>query len=111
MGLETWDQPSSPCLSSRIPYGTPVTEEALARIHTCERFLRQNGFREVRVRHHDKLARIEVGKSELDRFHDPDLRARVIAHCKAAGYVYVTLDLEGFRSGSGNEMLGKKGSA
>lgn len=111
LGLETWDQPSSPCLSSRIPYGTPVTPEALARIHACERFLRERGFRDVRVRHHDSLARIEIGKPELDRFHDPDLRAQVIAHFKAAGYVYVTLDLEGFRSGSGNEALRRERSS
>jgi len=103
--LPTWDQPSSPCLSSRIPYGTPVTPEALDRIHRCEVFLRERGFRDVRVRHHDTLARIEVGRGEIDRFHDPALRAEVIAHFKRAGYTYVTLDLQGFRSGSGNEVL------
>ena len=103
--LPTWDQPSSPCLSSRIPYGTPVTPEALDRIHRCERFLRDRGFRDVRVRHHDTLARIEVGGGEIDRFRDPALRDAVIAHFKRAGYVYVTLDLQGFRSGSGNEVL------
>jgi uncharacterized protein len=105
LGLPTWDQPSSPCLSSRIPYGTPVTPEALARIHACERFLREKGFRDVRVRHHDALARIEVGRDEIDRLHDPALREAVIAAFKRAGYTYVTLDLQGFRSGSGNEVL------
>lgn len=108
MGLETWDQPSSPCLSSRIPYGTPVTREALARIHACERFLRQRGFRDVRVRHHGDLARIEVGRGELERLLDAGLRAAVIAHFKSAGYVYVALDLEGFRSGSANEVLARR---
>jgi uncharacterized protein len=106
MGIETWDQPSSPCLSSRIPYGTPVTAEALARIHACERFLRERGFRDVRVRHHGTLARIEVGRGELERLLEPGLRAAVIACFKSAGYVYVALDLEGFRSGSANEVIG-----
>jgi uncharacterized protein len=106
MGIETWDQPSSPCLSSRIPYGTPVTPEALARIHACERFLRERGFRDVRVRHHGTLARIEVGRGELERLLEPGLRAAVIACFKSAGYVYVALDLEGFRSGSANEVIG-----
>ncbi|MFQ5457693.1 MAG: ATP-dependent sacrificial sulfur transferase LarE [Myxococcota bacterium] len=105
LGLETWDQPSSPCLSSRIAYGTPVTREALARVERCERFLRDMGFRDLRVRHHDTLARVEVGPGEIDRLLDPGLRARIIDHFKEAGYVYVTLDLEGFRSGSGNEVL------
>jgi len=105
LNLPTWDQPSSPCLSSRIAYGTPVTSEALDRIHRCEVFLRERGFHDVRVRHHDTLARIEVGRGEIDRFHDPALRVEVIAHFKRAGYTYVTLDLQGFRSGSGNEML------
>ena len=105
MGLSTWDQPSSPCLSSRIPYGMPVTPEALARIHACERILGEMGFCEVRVRHHDTLARIEVGKADLDRFFDPLLRAEILDHFRKEGYVYVTLDLAGFRSGSGNEVL------
>jgi uncharacterized protein len=108
MGLETWDQPSSPCLSSRIPYGTPVTPEALARIHACERFLRERGFRDVRVRHHGDLARIEVGRGELERLLDAGLRAAAIAHFKSAGYVYVALDLEGFRSGSANEAMARR---
>ena len=105
LGLPTWNQPSSPCLSSRIPYGIPVTPEALERIHRCEVFLRDRGFRDVRVRHHDRLARIEVGRDEIDRFEDPALRAAVVDHFKRAGYAYVTLDLQGFRSGSGNEVL------
>lgn len=107
LGLSTWDQPSSPCLASRIAYGTPVTPEALERIHRCEEFLRERGFHDVRVRHHDTLARIEVGRGDLDRFADPALREAVIAHFKRAGYTYVTLDLQGFRSGSGNEVLAK----
>lgn len=105
LGLPTWNQPSSPCLSSRIPYGIPVTPEALERIHRCEVFLRDRGFRDVRVRHHDRLARIEVGRDEIDRFEDRALREAVIDHFKRVGYAYVTLDLQGFRSGSGNEVL------
>lgn len=105
MGLPTWDEPSSPCLSSRIAYGTPVTPEALARIEACEKILREKGFREVRVRHHDRLARIEVGRGEIERLLDAPLRDEIVRRFKAAGYVYVTVDLAGFRSGSGNEAL------
>ncbi|MDP3940388.1 MAG: ATP-dependent sacrificial sulfur transferase LarE, partial [Deltaproteobacteria bacterium] len=109
MGLETWDQPSSPCLSSRIAYGTPVTPAALARIEACEKILREKGFREVRVRHHDTLARIEVGRGEIERLLDAQLRDEIVRRFKEAGYVYVTIDLAGFRSGSGNETLGPGG--
>jgi pyridinium-3,5-biscarboxylic acid mononucleotide sulfurtransferase len=104
-GLTIHDKPASPCLSSRVPYGEEVTPEKLARIDAAETFLREQGFRECRVRHHDKLARIEVPLAELARFADPELRAAIDARFRALGFQYVTLDLRGFRSGSLNEVL------
>jgi len=102
-GLPTWDKPAMACLSSRIPYGTPVTVEALERVGAAEAFLRALGVRQVRVRHHDDVARIEV---------EPEAMASLLAHrdavvgrLKALGYAYVALDLAGFRSGSMNETL------
>ncbi|HEV2404852.1 MAG TPA: ATP-dependent sacrificial sulfur transferase LarE [Ktedonobacterales bacterium] len=105
LGLSVWDKPALACYSSRIPYGTPVTTEALTQIGKAERALRRLGFRQVRVRHHDNVARIEVGQDELPRLLDGDLRGRVVADVRAAGYLYVTLDLQGYRTGSLNESL------
>lgn len=105
LGLSVWDKPALACYSSRIPYGTPVTTEALTQIGKAERALRRLGFRQVRVRHHDKVARIEVGQDELPRLLNGDLRGRVVADVRAAGYLYVTLDLQGYRTGSLNESL------
>lgn len=107
-GLQTWDKPSSPCLSSRFPYGTTITRDGLNRVATGERLLRDLGFRECRVRYHDSVARIEVPVSELPRLVDPSVRRRVAEGLRAAGFLYVTVDLEGFRSGSLNEVLGKR---
>jgi pyridinium-3,5-biscarboxylic acid mononucleotide sulfurtransferase len=105
LGLPVWDKPAQACYSSRIPYGTPVTVEALARIGRAERALRRLGFRQVRVRHHETVARIEVDAAELARLLDEETRARVVADVRAAGYLYVTLDLGGYRTGSLNEAL------
>lgn len=105
LGLPTSDKPQMACLSSRIPYGEPVTTEALAMIEAAEAVLRDAGFFEVRVRHHKNLARIEVGADEIHRFFEDELRTAVIDAIKAAGYAYVTLDLQGYRRGSGNEVL------
>jgi uncharacterized protein len=105
LGLSVWDKPALACYSSRIPYGVPVTTEALTQIGKAERALRRLGLRQVRVRHHDKVARIEVGQDELPRLLDGDLRERVVAAVRAAGYLYVTLDLQGYRTGSLNESL------
>ncbi len=104
VGLEIHDKPASPCLSSRIPYGQEVTPEKLRRIDEAETRLRQLGFRECRVRHHEQLARIEVPPSELERFADPTLRTQIDHHFRSLGFHYVTLDLRGFRSGSLNEI-------
>ena len=105
LGLSIWDKPALACYSSRIPYGTPVTAEALARIGRAERALRQLGFRQVRVRHHDQVARIELDPADFPRLLDPELRAAVVAGVRAAGYAYVALDLLGYRTGSLNEAL------
>ena len=108
MGLPTWDKPSLACLSSRFPYGTPITQEALVQIDKSENLLRELGFRQVRVRHHDTIARIEVEESELDRLLDAELRSRIAAGFKEFGYLYVTVDIEGYRTGSMNAVLKDK---
>jgi uncharacterized protein len=104
--LPTWDKPATPCLSSRIAYGESVTPERLAMIDKAERFLRERGFQPLRVRYHKgDMARIEVAADALAKFADADFRREVIEHLKAAGFRYVALDLEGFRSGSLNAVL------
>jgi uncharacterized protein len=101
--LPTWDRPASPCLSSRIAYGVPVTVERLSKVERGERYLRDEGFREFRVRVHDDLARIEIAPAEMDRVLDAGAVAKISRAFKKFGFRYVTLDLEGFRSGSLNE--------
>jgi len=104
--LPTWDKPASPCLSSRIAYGTTVTIERLGKVDRGEEILREFGFREFRVRHHDQLVRIEIAPAEMDRVLQKDLVAELARRFRELGFKYVTLDLEGFRSGSMNEVLG-----
>jgi uncharacterized protein len=104
-GLPTWDEPASACLSSRIPYHTEVTDEKLRTIERAEQALARLGFRVCRVRHHDELARVEIGRDELPRALDPETRAAIVRELKAIGYRYVTLDLQGYRTGSLNEGL------
>ncbi len=104
--LPTWDKPATPCLSSRIAYGEKVTPERLAMVDKAEQFLRGEGLQPLRVRYHKgDIARIEVAAEALARFADPPFRRRVVDQLKAAGFRYVSLDLEGFRSGSLNEVL------
>lgn len=103
--LPTWDKPSFACLASRFPYGEDITEEALKRIDQAEEFLFSLGFKQVRVRHYRNLARIEVYPEEMERLMESSLRERVVHRLKEIGYQYVTLDLQGFRSGSMNEVL------
>ncbi len=107
MGLPTWDKPAQPCLSSRIPYGTPVSLEALDKIARAEASLRDLGFKEVRVRHHGDIARIEVGAADMSRFADPETREAALRGVRAAGYKWATLDLAGFRSGGLNDGIPK----
>ena len=104
-GLPTWDEPASACLSSRIPYHTEVTDEKLRTIERAEEALRALGFRVFRVRHHDDLARIEIARNEMARALEPDTAAAIVQALKAAGYKYVSLDLQGYRMGSLNEGL------
>ena len=104
-GLPTWDKPAQACLSSRFPYGDRITPEKIAQVEKAESLLRGLGFRQLRVRHHGAVARIEAPKEEVPRFVQEDVSRRVIAGVKAAGFTYVTIDLEGFRSGSMNEVL------
>ncbi|HET6880722.1 MAG TPA: ATP-dependent sacrificial sulfur transferase LarE [Pirellulales bacterium] len=106
-GLPVWDKPASPCLSSRIAYGQQVTSERVAMIDRAEQFLREQGFRELRVRYHgDDLARIEVPAGELPRLAAPEFREALVGRFRELGFKYVTLDLEGFRSGSLNQIIG-----
>lgn len=104
-GLETWDRPAAACLSSRVAYGTAVTPELLARIERGESFLRDLGFRQFRLRAHGDLARVEIDRDELPRALDVELTQRISARLKSLGFAYVTLDLEGYRTGSLNALL------
>jgi len=104
-GLPTWDEPASACLSSRIPYHSAVTGEKLRMIERAERVLRDLGFRVCRVRHHDDLARVEIGVDELPRALEPDLTARIVSAIQALGYRQVTIDPRGYRMGSLHEGL------
>ncbi len=106
MGLRTWSKPAYACLASRIPYGERITEEVLRRVEESERYLRQLGFNQVRVRSHGRLARIEVAAEEVGKLAEPSLREAIVARLKELGFGYVTGDLQGYRSGSMNEALG-----
>jgi len=105
LGLPTWDKPSFACLASRFPYGEKIDEEGLRMVDEAEDFLFGLGFKQVRVRHYGNLARIEILKEEMQRLIDGPLREKVADRLKEIGYRYVTLDLQGFRSGSMNEVL------
>ena len=106
LDLPTWDKPAFACLSSRFPYGTGITRENLTRVDRAETLLRDEGFRFFRVRFHDeRTARIEVGPQEIGRLLDDALRERIVSRLKELGFIYVTLDLQGYRTGSMNEAL------
>jgi uncharacterized protein len=104
-GLPNWDRPASACLASRIPYGTRVTRERLNQIEKAEAFLRSLGFRQIRVRHHDKLARIETDPAEFPLFFESQNYVKISQSLKGLGFMYVTLDLQGYRTGSLNEEI------
>jgi pyridinium-3,5-biscarboxylic acid mononucleotide sulfurtransferase len=107
LGLRTWNKPAAACLSSRVPYGTPISTDALAQVERAEEFLRcELGFRQVRVRHHGRVARIEVPAEDLARLVQEPARAMASAYLRQVGFTYITVDLQGFRSGSMNEVLG-----
>jgi uncharacterized protein len=105
LGLPTWDKPSFACLSSRFQYGDPITAEKLRRIDDAEAFVRSLGFRQFRVRHHDRLARLELAPEEMGHLWQDDRHGAIVRRFRELGYLYVTLDLQGFRSGSANEAL------
>jgi len=108
LDLPTWDKPQLACLSSRFPYGTEITEERLDKIKTCEEFLRGLGLRQLRVRYHGDIARIELEPADIPLLLDEKLRGSVVAKFKETGFPYVTLDLEGYRTGAMNEVLKTK---
>ncbi len=103
LGLPTWNKPSLACLASRFPYGMRITKENLTKVDQAEAFLRRFGITQVRVRHHDQIARIEVFKNEISKLLKEDVRDKIITKFKELGYNYVTVDLEGYRTGSMNE--------
>jgi len=107
LGLPTWSKPAFACFASRFPYGLRITPERIDMVRQSEEYLRSLGLVQYRVRHHDAIARIEVPSEEIEKLSRPELRAKLVAQFKSIGYTYVTLDLEGFRSGSMNEVLGK----
>lgn len=109
-GLPTWDKPASPCLSSRIAYGLPVTIERLSTIDRGEEIMRALGFREFRVRHHDELVRLEIAPPEMANALDPDMAQEFARRFRELGFKYVTLDLHGYRTGAMNEVLSNQAS-
>lgn len=108
LGVPVWDKPAMACFSSRIPYGSRVDIASLTMIYQAEKVLRELGFRQVRVRHHDKVARIEVERSELPRLLDVEVSEQVTRRLRSIGYLYVTADLQGYRTGSMNEGFFKR---
>ena len=105
LGLPTWDKPAFACLSSRFQYGDRITVDKLRQIDAAEAFLRELGFRQLRVRHHDRLARIELAQEELARLWDDDRHGQIVKRFRELGYIYITVDLAGFQSGSANLLL------
>ena len=107
LGLPTWDKPSFACLSSRFQYGDRITPEKLRQVDAAEEVMRALGFRQFRVRHHDRLARLEIAREEMARLWDEGRHAAIVQHFRELGYVYVTVDLAGFQSGSANLLLSR----
>ena len=105
MGLSTWNRPAVACLASRIPYGNPITPEKLKMVEKAEDFLAENGFRQVRVRHHGPIARIEVELSEIDRIIEEGLRRKILERFREIGFIHISVDLEGYICGSMNREL------
>lgn len=105
-GLLTWDKPAYACLASRFPYGDRIDADKLKMVERSEEFLKKAGFRQVRVRHHGQIARVELQKVDLERALENDLRESIVGELKNIGFSYVTLDMEGYRTGSMNEILG-----
>jgi len=107
LNLPTWDKPAFACLSSRFPYGNTITREKLQMVEKAEEFLRDKGFRQIRVRHHEDIARIEVGKEELGSILETGKMREIALHIKGLGFAYVALDMLGYRTGSMNEVINR----
>lgn len=107
LALPSWDKPANPCLASRVPYGTRITEEVLDKIHAGEKFIRDLGFPVVRLRHHDELARIEIPAEDFPRVLKRGTLQKIAAHLKSLGYLWIALDIEGYRMGSLNRSLAR----
>ncbi len=105
MSLPTWDKPSQACLASRFPYGIPITREKLIQVSKAEKIIKSFGFKQVRVRYHNEIARIEVGQSEIALILEGEVIKKIVPKLKELGFTFITLDLEGYRSGSLNETL------
>lgn len=105
LGLPTWDKPATPCLSSRFPYGERITAEGLLRVNKAETFIKSFGIRELRVRSHSNVARLEIHPEDFPKVMDTTAREKIVEFLKSLGYEHITLDLKGFRSGSANEVL------
>ncbi len=105
LGLPTWDKPSFACLASRFPYGMKITRENLMKVDKAERFLKRLDLTQVRVRHHNKIARIEVPRKDIPKLLEEKLRLQILSYLKKLGYSYVAVDIEGYRTGSMNEVL------
>lgn len=105
LGIVTWNKPSAACLASRIPYGEALTAEKLARVEAAEKFLARYGFRQMRVRCHNNLARLEVSQEDFIKILEPSIRSEITVYLKKLGFLYTTIDLQGYRLGSLNEML------
>jgi uncharacterized protein len=108
LGLSSWNKPAIACLSSRFPYGTEINVERLGKVGACEQTLKDLRFREFRVRYHGELVRIEVAAEEIDRLFEREIREQIVQRFKEIGFTFVSLDLEGYRTGSMNESLAKK---
>jgi uncharacterized protein len=108
LGLPTWNKPSMACLASRFPYGTEITPLRLEQVQKSEDFLRRLGFRQLRVRYHGTTARVEIEPSQMKRFMAEKIRAQVVSYLREAGFTYVTLDLQGYRTGAMNEELARR---
>jgi pyridinium-3,5-biscarboxylic acid mononucleotide sulfurtransferase len=106
MGLRSWDRPANPCLASRVPYGSRITREKLDMIGKAERFIRQLGFRTIRVRHHGDIARIELSPGDFPLFVKDEIREQVNGYLKTLGFIWITMDIGGYRTGNLNSVLG-----
>ncbi|UCG93459.1 MAG: ATP-dependent sacrificial sulfur transferase LarE [candidate division WOR-3 bacterium] len=105
LGLDSWKKPANPCLASRIPYGSKITKEKLEMVEKAEAFLKNEGFTIVRVRHHGEIARIEVSERDIKKLAGKDIRTKIIKYFKDLGFIWIAVDLEGYRTGSLNEIL------